>query len=209
MHPIELRTSRLRLRELTLADGPAIWAIVSQQDGLFFQPGLVSEQGDVESWLEWVTMHAEAPARTYHRLGIELLDGGELIGSARADIESNHDRLASLGYALVEAHWGQGYATEAATAMLGFAFEQLGLHRIEALVETDNTRSLRVLEKLGLRMEGRLRERFRVDVEQRPDLGGAFSARVSLPEVSPVEDWRDALLYAITRDEWIKHDEAS
>lgn len=160
-------------------DSPAIWQLVSQQDGLFFQPGLVSSQADVESWLEWIVGHARAPGRTNYRFAVELIESAELIGSTRIDVESNHDHFASLGYALAQAHWGRGYATEAATLALGFGFGELGLHRVEAITEPENARSLRVLEKLGMCMEGRLKERLRAN-----------------------DSWRDAILYAITEDEW-------
>jgi RimJ/RimL family protein N-acetyltransferase len=67
-----------------------------------------------------------------------------------------------LGYCYDRAAWGSGYAAEAAAAMLDFAFDVLLLHRVWAGCDPENVGSARVLEKLGMRLEGRLRENERV-----------------------------------------------
>jgi RimJ/RimL family protein N-acetyltransferase len=72
-------------------------------------------------------------------------------------------RSASLGYCLTEAAWGQGFATEAARALLGWAFDTLDLNRVQAQADTRNHASARVLEKLGFVREGTLREDCIVD----------------------------------------------
>ena len=76
-------------------------------------------------------------------------------------------------------HWGHGYATEAARALVTFGFEELGLARISSWCISENVRSSRVLDKIGMHLEGRLRanERFR-------------------------DRWWDTSLYALLRDEW-------
>jgi RimJ/RimL family protein N-acetyltransferase len=63
-----------------------------------------------------------------------------------------------LGYCLGEATWGHGYATEAARALLQWAFDTLDLNRVQAQTDTRNLASARVLEKLGFVREGTLRE---------------------------------------------------
>jgi len=88
-------------------------------------------------------------------------------------------RAAELGYVLHRAFWGRGYAVEAATLLLGHAFDHLHLNRVEALCATPNKRSIRVLEKLGMRHEGVLRE-FR-------------SFRGNFPDMA---------LYALLRRDW-------
>jgi RimJ/RimL family protein N-acetyltransferase len=65
---------------------------------------------------------------------------------------------AEIGYALGRAHRGRGYATEAARGLLAYAFAELGLHRVQATTSPDNRASWRVMERLGMRREGRLRE---------------------------------------------------
>jgi ribosomal-protein-alanine N-acetyltransferase len=81
-----------------------------------------------------------------------------------ASISRAHQR-AELGYAIVRSHWRQGYASEVATAMVRFAFNTLDLHRLEADVDPRNIPSTHVLERLGFRKEGYLRERYHMNGE--------------------------------------------
>lgn len=67
-------------------------------------------------------------------------------------------RSASLGYCLTREAWGHGYATEAAGALLAWAFDTLDLNRVQAEADTRNEASGRVLRKLGFVLEGTLRE---------------------------------------------------
>ncbi|HET9589619.1 MAG TPA: GNAT family protein, partial [Anaerolineales bacterium] len=79
-------------------------------------------------------------------------------------------------------YWTRGYATEAAHAIVDFGFSQLGLHRVWSWCVADNLGSAHVLEKLGMRLEGRLRE------------NEYYKDR-----------WWDTLMYAILADEWETH----
>lgn len=86
-----------------------------------------------------------------------------------------------LGYALGRRHWGRGYATEATRALLDWALAQPSIWRASAVCDVDNPASARVLERVGMRFEGRLRR-------------AIFSPNVS-------DDPRDALQYARVRDD--------
>jgi RimJ/RimL family protein N-acetyltransferase len=92
------------------------------------------------------------------RLAIERRDGGKLIGWCSVGQWNPTYRSASLGYCLDEAAWGRGIATEAAGALLDWAFEALDLLRVQAEADTRNAASVRVLEKLGFTREGLLRQ---------------------------------------------------
>ena len=74
-------------------------------------------------------------------------------------------RSAHLGYCLRSEAWGHGYATEAAGALVTWAYDVLDLNRVQAEVDTRNAASARVLEKLGFVREGTLREDCVVDGE--------------------------------------------
>ena len=65
---------------------------------------------------------------------------------------------AFVGYAMDEIYVGKGIVTEAVNMVVRFAFEQIGLHRVEAYVSTQNSASMRVLEKAGFQQEGLLRK---------------------------------------------------
>jgi [ribosomal protein S5]-alanine N-acetyltransferase len=74
------------------------------------------------------------------------------------DLFALHSNARVLRYCFAEAAWGRGYATEAAGALLGWAFDTLDLNRVQAETDTRNLASARVLEKLGFVREGTLRE---------------------------------------------------
>lgn len=85
-------------------------------------------------------------------------DSGEFVVSIGVFAIDRWDRSGELGYAVARSHWRRGYATEATTAVVDWSFRRLGLHRIEAVVQRGNRPSERVLERLGFRPEGRLRD---------------------------------------------------
>ena len=71
---------------------------------------------------------------------------------------------------LARAHWGYGYATEAAVEMLRFGFSDLGLHKISATCDPDNAASIGVLTKIGMTREGYLSEHMLVHGQWRDRL---------------------------------------
>ncbi len=118
--------------------------------------------------------------------GIFLKKGGAFVGEVSlGSVQRGPFQSANVGYWIDEAHAGKGYMPEAVAVVLRYAFEQLGLHRVEAAIVPRNTRSRRVTEKLGMRDEG-TSERFL-------QIRGA---------------WEDHVRYAITSEEWaVRKDE--
>lgn len=103
------------------------------------------------------------------RLGV--FDGDQLVGTCgHLNIDGTHCR-AELGYGVSVGCWGRGIAKEAAGVILDWGFGELELRRVAASVDPDNTASIRVLEALGFRHEGTLREHLRSG-------GHAFDSRV-------------------------------
>jgi len=93
------------------------------------------------------------------RFAITLRENGQLCGGIGLRIDSApNEQNAELGYWLGVPYWGHGYATEAACAMVRYGFEALGLHRVYATHFAHNAASGRVLQKIGMRYEGRSRE---------------------------------------------------
>jgi [ribosomal protein S5]-alanine N-acetyltransferase len=88
------------------------------------------------------------------RFAITIRD--ELCGAVGLHVERTHNH-AELGYWIGVPYWGRGYATEAAAAVIRYGFDTLDLHRIHASVFAGNSASARVLLKVGMRLEGRLR----------------------------------------------------
>lgn len=85
-----------------------------------------------------------------------------LIGGVTLFAIDQAHRRAEIGYALASTHWGRGYARAALSRVIGHAFGPLGLHRLEADIDPRNEASCRLVERLGFRREGLLRERWHV-----------------------------------------------
>ena len=107
---------------------------------------------------EWISTHQKRFERgELSNFAIVLQAESALIGAIGLTIVSN-DQRAELGYWIGKPYWGNGYCTEAAQLVLRHGFEDLGLNRIEALHMSRNPVSGRVLEKIGMQHEGRLRQ---------------------------------------------------
>lgn len=155
---MELTTARLRLREFTEADWPAVLGYQSDPRYLRLYAWTGRTEAEVRAFVgRFVAQQAEQPRRRF-QLAITLPEAGRLIGNAGLRQDPERPWEAELGYELQPECWGRGYAAEAAAALLAFGFEALGLHRVAARCVADNTASARVLAKLGFRREGRLRD---------------------------------------------------
>lgn len=89
---------------------------------------------------------------------IELISTGEIIGFSTL-LKRDSLEVTDLGYAFAPAHWGRGYATEASLAVKEYCREVLKLRSIGGVVDPRNTPSIRVLQKLGMHLAGRVRFR--------------------------------------------------
>ena len=110
--------------------------------------------GVAQQWIRNQQQHAESGA--WVNLAITDLAESRLMGSVGLDIDQLNSN-AEIIYWLGKEFWGQGYATEAAAAVVRYGFETLRLYRIYARYLARNRASGRVLEKLGMTHEGVLR----------------------------------------------------
>ncbi len=160
MYPVLIPTERLVIRELTFTDAEAIYAYGSQEVVTQFMPWPTQHRvEDAYEFLHETIRNAHSEPRKSYDLPITL--DGRLIGMIGLHNMDNPHRNAEMGYVLHPDYWGQGYMTEAASAMIGFAFYQLDLHRIYALHAHDNEASGRVLQRIGMTHEGVLRHGLR------------------------------------------------
>ncbi len=149
-------TERLTLRVYTLSDIPALMPLIGAREV-------------AATTLRIPHPYAESDARDFIartregllggselRLGIVVRDSDTLCGGVGLRIEGDH-RRAELGYWIGVPYWGNGYATEAAKAVVKYGFRTLGLHRIFASHFANNPASAKVLRKIGMRHEGSLR----------------------------------------------------
>ena len=107
---------------------------------------------------EWIKDHqALFECGTHHIFAIVAREQSQLCGAIGLVVNA-HDSNAELGYWIGVPFWGRGYCTEAAAAVIAYAFSQLRLHRVHASCFGCNASSRRVLEKIGMVREGTLRE---------------------------------------------------
>lgn len=151
-----LETPRLRLRLFTPDDAPFML-------GLLNEPSYIANVADrgvrtVEAAREFMQtrMLKSYAENGYGLYGVELRGQPGLIGMCGL-INRTAIGEIDVGYAFLPPYWGQGYAAEAAAASLAYGRDRFGMTRIVAIVSPDNARSKRVLEKIGLRYEKKVR----------------------------------------------------
>lgn len=173
-----ITTERLRLRWLTPADVPALFAIFGDPEVCRYwsRPALHDLAAAQALHAEIVQYFAD---RSLLQWGLAERTSDRVVGTCTLAALSLEHRRAEVGFALARAEWGRGYVAEALPALIAFAFDTLALHRLEADVDPRNARSIRLLERVGFRREGYLRQRYHVAGEV-----------------------QDAVLYGLLRGEW-------
>lgn len=181
LFPITLDTPRLTLRELSLDDCADARALDGDPEVMRFMSASVTDEAGTRAYIEGSMASARETPRTVFDLAITRKQEGRYIGRAGISITRAEHREATLWFNVRRDLWGQGLATEASAAMLTFAFETLGMHRVWGDCDPRNVGSARVMEKLGMRREGHMRENWWLDGE-----------------------WCDSLIYAVLEHEWRK-----
>jgi RimJ/RimL family protein N-acetyltransferase len=154
-YPVE--TKRLRLRPLTSADTDALLVYRSRPDVCRFVPFEPMTRAVIETRMATMWANTDLTDEDQNlTLGVELAETGALVGDVILFWHSRVHGAGEIGYMMDPAYGGQGYATEAARALLGLGFDELGLHRIVARIDERNEASARVARRLGLRLEARL-----------------------------------------------------
>jgi RimJ/RimL family protein N-acetyltransferase len=147
-----LETPRLSLRPFAPADLDAIHRIYADPEVMrWVGTGPVADRAATERMLDGYAAHQRTHGFSFW--AVVERDSQTLIGDAGLHRTLNAE--TELGYTLAKTAWGRGYATEAGRAWLDAAFGELGLDEVVALAEPPNRASVHVLEKLGLRPDGR------------------------------------------------------
>ena len=153
-----LETERLLLREFLIADAPVVQRLAG--DERISRTTFVPHPYEDGMAAEWI----RSQARDYRagkaiNFAIVAMEEGTLVGSIGLRLSPTH-RRGELGYWIGVPYWGRGYCTEAGRAVVRWAFEALDLHRVCAPHFASNPASGRVLEKIGMRAEGHLRDHY-------------------------------------------------
>jgi RimJ/RimL family protein N-acetyltransferase len=152
-----LNTDRLILRPFTHGDGPQVQELAGDRAIAEMTANIPHpyEEGVAE---EWIATHQKAfENKQSLTLAITRKNHDKIIGAIGLEINTNH-HYAELGYWIGKPYWNQGYCTEAAREVVSYGFEKLKLNRIQSRNMLKNPASARVMEKIGMRREGILRQ---------------------------------------------------
>ena len=172
-----LRGARVVLRELRASDAPSLFAMLSADEvARFISPPPTSVSG-FEQFIAWTLR--QRSAGTYVCFAVTVRGYDTAIGIFQMRQIDVDFRTAEWGFAIGSAFWGTGVFREGADLMLDFAFETVGVYRLEARASVQNGRGNGALRKVGAVKEAILRKSFLRNGEQ-----------------------VDQVLYAILEDEW-------
>jgi RimJ/RimL family protein N-acetyltransferase len=181
-----ITTPRLHLRDFEKEDWPDVHAYTSDYEVVWRFPFGPSTEEETRRFIASVRALPKCEPRPIYDLAMALRSTNRVIGGCYLKLEGTPEPTGFIVYLLNRHYWGQGYATEAARALIEFAFRTHQAHRVFTYCEVDNAASMRVLEKAGMQREGLIRES--------DWIRGA---------------WHDQYLYAILRRDWQQQESAT
>ncbi|WP_322770175.1 GNAT family protein [Frankia sp. Cr1] len=181
MYPVRIDSDGLCLREFTEDDIDALLAVYGDPTvtrHMSFEP---RNRGQVAATIAMAIRTSTIEPRVEYSLAVAIPDTHLMIGFGRLAIDSGHpaQRSAQIGFALRADQWGRGYGAETVRLLHRLGFAELGMHRIWGARSPDNTVSDRLMRRLGMIEEGRIR--------------GHVLVR---------DAWRDSIVHSILEDEW-------
>ena len=175
-----MQTERLLLRPPRPSDLASFLAYRNHPDNLRYQAlGLSTQERAVLFLARQASIDLDA-GPCWMMCALEPLAGGDIVGEVGVWLNPAAERSGNIGWAIHPDFQGQGFAVEAARALLSYLFTTRLLHRVTATSDQRNVASTRVMEKLGMRREGDLRQSRLAD--------GV---------------WWDEFAYAVLREEWV------
>jgi ribosomal-protein-alanine N-acetyltransferase len=178
--PRMLDTRDLRLRPSNSTDAEGMFAMLSDPESMKYWSDKPIK--DLNAAVEVLNKDLESDAQGKSMCWAITFNGQDkMIGKCILFQFDKTNRRAEIGYILDRQYWRQGLMYQALEAVIDFAFNTLELHRIEADVDTENTGSIGILEKLGFRREGLFRERWFV-----------------------YDEWQDSVMLGLLKHQWLK-----
>jgi RimJ/RimL family protein N-acetyltransferase len=175
----DLHTDRLVLRRICIGDAEAVFAYRSLPEQAQWQPVERKTVEETRAFIEpFVSVEPDTPG-TWLALAITFREGGRLIGDIGLRFPEKETWQAELGISLDPKYHRVGYGSEAMRAVMGYAFDVLGKHRVYASIDPRNKASMALVERLGFRREAH----FILSIRWK---GG----------------WADDLIYGMLEEEW-------
>ncbi|MBZ9685860.1 GNAT family N-acetyltransferase [Clostridium estertheticum] len=174
---INITTDRLLIKKLELNDRVEFFRYRSLPEVYKYQSFIPKNMNAIDDFISDIPSNPNIP-NTWFQLAIVNKNEDMLIGDIGIHFLEDNAQV-EVGYTLAPRYQGQGYAIEALKAVINYLFFELKKHRITASVDPNNTKSIRLLEKLGMRKEGHFIKSFKMG-----------------------DVWLDDCIYAILKDEW-------
>ena len=181
----QLETDRLILRELTIDDAAVIFPHFANEEIVQYESSKpaarIEDVYDIIGWGKYLIDKREGTL-----WGIFRKEDSAFLGQVNFVTQPDHNftgtvHRAEIGYDLTPDYWGHGYMSEAIRSVIEYIFSSTKINRIEAIVHTNNNRSLNILTRLGFHREGILRE-----------------------YVQWEDEYWDMALFAILKKDWVK-----
>jgi RimJ/RimL family protein N-acetyltransferase len=149
----EILTERLALRDLEVSDTQRIFEYRSRPEVSRFQSWGTQSADGIQLYLRDLSKTEPGRPGSWYQIGIILRSSGELIGDCGFQVLETEPRQADVGIALAPEFQGRGYATETLRALLDYLLVALGKDRVFGSVDPRNVRSMRLLQRVGMRKE--------------------------------------------------------
>jgi ribosomal-protein-alanine N-acetyltransferase len=153
-----LAAERVTLRELRASDAPSLLAMLTTEEVTRFISPPPSDVEGFERFIEWT--HREREAGRYVCFAVVPAGMESAVGLVQVRQLDPTFSIGEWGFAIGSPFWGTGMFPEAARMVVDFAFDQIGVHRLEARAAVQNGRGNGILRKLGAVQEGVLRKSF-------------------------------------------------
>ena len=176
---LSLSNERLLLRQFTEDDWLGVHRYASQEIVCRYQAWGPNTEEDSIGFVKQVIKDASQQPRKRFAFAIVTKNNEQMIGAGELTIRDLSNRNGEIAYIVNPEYWGRGIATDVATLLIEYGFSKLKLHRIFATCDPRNKGSSKVLEKVGMTLEGRIRE-----------------------DLFIKDGWRDSLLYSVLEHEW-------
>lgn len=154
---MQLITQRLVLRDFCPDDLDAVRRVERHPETHRYEKAIPDDQA-IQTHLQRMIDWSQEMPRQHFCFAITVPPEKRVIGQVSLALNIADIREWEIGWKVAVDHWGNGYATEAARRVLAFAFDELNAHRVVAFCNVQNAASIRVMHKLGMQQDGRLRE---------------------------------------------------
>ena len=180
LNNVSIHTKRLVLRSITSADAEAIFMYRSDAEANKYQGWIPDTLEDVHEFIRKISPEINVVG-SWYQLAIIEKESDRLIGDVGLHFLPPENLQAELGCTLDKQFQGNGYASEALKGTIEYLFHEFGKHRIVTSIDPNNTKSIELVERIGMRKEAHFKKSLLINNE-----------------------WVDDIVYALLHEDWKK-----